>query len=232
MVHPNTQEYLEDPIWDALQVNTRFNMIVGACIETHWSKEDFEEYQYTRHVLVEEGQHTVGALAWQTCRQLRLVKLPASVARVEECAFRRCHLLNRVEAPGCVLFGARVFAECGSLQHLLASGGDNILEGSTQLAPYLSEDCVNLGRLTLTQAVMDADQTTREKTAEFRFCTSKVRHGEKGELRQSAIGATNSSWSCCQYSGERHCATGLLADRPNHKRLMKQVLKLFCSFLL
>ena len=38
--------------------------------------------------------------AGETCRQLRIVKLPTTVVRIEECAFRGCHLLNSVDAPG------------------------------------------------------------------------------------------------------------------------------------
>ena len=48
----------------------------------------------SHHVVVEAGIHTAGALAWANCRQLRIVKLPATVVRVEESAFRGCHWLS------------------------------------------------------------------------------------------------------------------------------------------
>ena len=50
-MYPITQKHLEHPIWDVLQVNTNFTMIVRTCIETYQSKEeDFEEYQYPKAV--------------------------------------------------------------------------------------------------------------------------------------------------------------------------------------
>ena len=62
-----------------------------------------------RHVIVEEGIHTVGALAWQNCRRLRIVKLPITVVRIDESAFRGCHWLN----SSCIrLHGLRLQGLC------------------------------------------------------------------------------------------------------------------------
>ena len=47
------------------------------------------------------------------------------------------------------------------------------------------------------------------KTAEFHLCTSKVKHGEKGELRLIATWATNSNLRCCRFVYEE-----ALCDRP------------------
>lgn len=93
-IHPTTQENLQDRIWDAPQENTSFTIVIRECVETFHSKEDFEGCAYRdpkavrvpasdsgvapaflavpcfRHVVAEEGLHTVGALAWQNCRQL------------------------------------------------------------------------------------------------------------------------------------------------------------------
>ena len=54
-----------------------------------------------RHVSVELGIRLIGAEAWQNCRQLRIVKLPATVVGISDNAFRDCKLLNSVSAPGC-----------------------------------------------------------------------------------------------------------------------------------
>ena len=75
------------------------------------------------------------------------------------------HLLNSVEAPGCITFEYKAFADCVSLQHIRASGGDNAFVGTTKLAPYLFDACINLSNVTLMQAVMDADQSTSEQHA-------------------------------------------------------------------
>ena len=94
LVHLNTQEYPEGQIWDALQVNTSFNLIVREWLEVlvYQSKADFEDHEYQdypkavkvpvnsgiipdsafcavprlRRVLVEEGLHTESL----SCRQL------------------------------------------------------------------------------------------------------------------------------------------------------------------
>ena len=75
-----------------------------------------------RHVSVESGIR-LGAEAWQNCRQLRIVKLPATVVGISDNVFRDCKLLNSVLAPGCRDFGYKAFAECCSLQWVYASEG-------------------------------------------------------------------------------------------------------------
>ena len=53
-----------------------------------------------RHVSVESGIRLIGAEAWQNCRQLRKVKLPATVVGISDNVFRNCKLLNSVLASG------------------------------------------------------------------------------------------------------------------------------------
>ena len=76
-----------------------------------------------RHASVESGIRLIEAEAWQNCRQLRIVKLPATVVGISENVFRDCKLLNSVLAPGCGDFGYKAFAECCSLQWVYASEG-------------------------------------------------------------------------------------------------------------
>ena len=52
-----------------------------------------------QHVSVESGMGLIGAEAWQNCRQLRIVKLPATVVGISDNVFRYCKLLNSVSAP-------------------------------------------------------------------------------------------------------------------------------------
>ena len=54
-----------------------------------------------RHVSVESGIRLIGAEACQNCRQLRIVKLPATVVGISDNVFRDCKQLNSVSAPGC-----------------------------------------------------------------------------------------------------------------------------------
>ena len=51
-----------------------------------------------RHVSVKSGIRLIGAEAWQNCRQLRIVKLPATVVGISDDACRDCKLLNSVSA--------------------------------------------------------------------------------------------------------------------------------------
>ena len=157
-IHPTTQECLQDRVWDALQENKHFTLVVRECVETFQSKEEIEDCAYRnypkavkvlsvkrgssplvlflavprlRHVIVEEDIHTVGALAWQNCRQLRIVKLPNTVVRIDESAFRGCHWLNSITAVGCTDFGYKAFADCCSLRQIHAKGGVNTFGGAT-----------------------------------------------------------------------------------------------------
>ena len=60
-----------------------------------------------RHVSVEPGIRFSKAEAWQNCRQLRIVKLPATVVGISDNVFRDCKLLNSVAAPGCQTLGVK-----------------------------------------------------------------------------------------------------------------------------
>ena len=103
-----------------------------------------------RHVSVEPGIRFMGAEAWQCCRQLRIVKMPATVVGVADNAFRGCQLLNSVTAPGCREFGYKAFAECSSLQWVYAAEGvANQFCSTTKLGRYLFRDCINLADFVL-----------------------------------------------------------------------------------
>ena len=176
-VHPTTQTYLEDHIWEALQENKHYTIVFRDCIEAFQTKDAFDGCPYRdipkavkvpanqsgiippsafiavprmRHVSIEAGIRAVGTRAWQNCRHLRIVKIPATVVRVEESAFRGCHLLNSITAPGCTDFGYKAFAGCSSLQWAHANGGGvNNIGSATKLGHYLFVDCVNLATMTI-----------------------------------------------------------------------------------
>ena len=75
-----------------------------------------------RHVRVEPSIHTVGdgESAWQSCQQLQIVKLPATVVCLQDGAFQGRYVLKMVMVlvPGCKQFGRRVFAECCFLRYI------------------------------------------------------------------------------------------------------------------
>ena len=145
-----TQTYLEDPIWDKLQQSTEYTIVfrdssvilpsqeqlegcpishVPLAVHVPMNPEEivpegaFAGVPRLRRVSVESGIRLIGAEAWQNCRQLRIVKLPATVVGISDNAFRYCKLLNSVSAPGCRELGYKAFAECCSLQWVYASDG-------------------------------------------------------------------------------------------------------------
>ena len=118
----DTHTYLENPIWEKLQQSTEYTMVFRSCSEVLPSKETFEGCPFRdiplavhvpmnleemvpegafaavprlRHVSIEAGIRVVGAEAWQCCRQLRIVRMPASVVRMADNTFRGCQLLNK-----------------------------------------------------------------------------------------------------------------------------------------
>ena len=178
-LHTATQTYLEDPIWDKLQQGREYTMVFRDCSVTLLEQEQLGGYPIDqvplaihvpmnseetvpewafagvprlRHVSVETGIRLIGAEAWQDCRQLRIVKLPATVVGIADNAFRDCKLLNSVLAPGCREFGYKVFSECCSLQRVYASGGAvNVFSGDTNFGQYLFQGCINLAEVTVTE---------------------------------------------------------------------------------
>ena len=133
-----------------------------------------------RHVSVESGIRLIGAEAWQNCRQLRIVKLPATVVGISDNAFpatvvgisdnafRSCKLLNSVSAPGCRGFGYKAFAKCCSLQWVYASEGvANMFSNEAKLGQYLFQGCINLAEFTLSELPSPRGSTLQARTSEL-----------------------------------------------------------------
>ena len=59
-------------------------------------EETFAGVRRLRHVSVELDIRLIGAEAWQNCRQLHIVKLPATVVGISDNVFRDCKQLNSV----------------------------------------------------------------------------------------------------------------------------------------
>ena len=120
-----------------------------------------------RHVSVESGIRLIGAEAWQNCRQLRIVKLPATVVGISDNVFRDCKLLNSVLAPGRRDFGHKAFAECCSLQWVYASEGvANMFNSEAKFWQYLFQGCINLAELTLSELPSPRGSALQARTSE------------------------------------------------------------------
>ena len=112
-----------------------------------------------RHVSAESGIRFIKAEAWQNCRQLRIVKLPATVVGI---SFRDCKLLNSVAAPGCLDFGYKAFAECCSLQWVYASEGiANVFNSEAKLGQYLRTLWLKASRLKLAAKAIELGGSRR-----------------------------------------------------------------------
>ena len=190
-----TQTYLEDPIWDKLQQSMEYTIVfrdssvilpsqeqlegcpiyhVPLAVHVPMNTEEivpegaFAGVPRLRHVSVEPGIRLIGAEAWQNCRQLRIVKLPATVVGISDNAFRNCKLLNSVSAPGCREFGYKAFAECCSLQWVYASeGAANWFSSETKLGHYLFQGCINPAEFTWCELPSPRGPTLQDVTSEL-----------------------------------------------------------------
>ena len=113
-LHMATQTYLEDPIWDKLQQSMEYCIVFRDCSEVLPTQEllegcpiynvplaihvpmnpeekvpegAFAGVPRLRHVGMEPGIRFIGADAWQNCRQLRIVKTPATVVVISDNVF-------------------------------------------------------------------------------------------------------------------------------------------------
>ena len=193
-----------DVSWEALQENRHFTMVFRDCVEAFQTKEDFEDCAYRdipkavkvpanesgiipqsafiavplmRHVIIEAGIHAVGSRAWQNCRHLRIVKMPTTVVRIEESAFRGRRWLNSITVPGCTDFGYKAFADCCSLQWVHANGVNNI-GSATKLGHNLFVDCINLATMTILQDGRDSNSPTSGPRRELPtgcFCSTGLK---------------------------------------------------------
>ena len=190
-----TQTYLEDPIWDRLQQGMAYTVVfkdssvilpsqeqlegcpihqVPLAVHVPMNPEEivpegaFAGVPRLRHVSVESGIRLIGAEAWQNCRQLCIVKLPATVVGISDNAFRDCELLNSVSAPGCRDFGYKAFAECCSLQWVYASEGvANKFSNEAKFGQYLFQGCINLAEVTLCELPSPRGSTLQARTSEL-----------------------------------------------------------------
>ena len=191
----DTQTYLENPIWEKLQQSMEYCIIFRDCSEVLHSQEclegcplyniplavhvpmnpeemvpegAFAGVPRLRHVSIEPGIRFIGAEAWQSCRQLRIVRMPATVVGIADNAFRGCKLLNGVAAPGCREFGYKAFAECSSLQWVYAAEGvANQFSCTTKFANYLFRDCINLAEFTLREVLPPGRQPPQTTASEL-----------------------------------------------------------------
>ena len=198
-----TQTYLEDPIWDRLQQGMAYTVVfkdssvilssqeelegcpihqVPLAVRVPMNPEEivpegaFAGVPRLRHVSVESGIRLIGAEAWQNCRQLRIVKLPATVVGSSDNVFRDCKQLNSVSAPGCRDFGYKAFAECCSLQWVYASEGvANKFSHEAKFGQYLFQGCINLAEVTLCEIPSPRGSTLQARTSELRRAVLALR---------------------------------------------------------
>ena len=99
---------------------------------------------------MDPGLHTIDRQAWRYCHALQIVKLPDSVVAIEYAAFQGCYALVKVEMPGCVGLGVRLFSECCALEKvgIITEGARRLAIGAV-IGPYAFESCAKLDQLSL-----------------------------------------------------------------------------------
>ena len=121
-----------------------------------------------RHVSVEAGIRAIGAEAWQSCRHLRVVRMPSTVVRIADNTFRGCQLLNSITVPGCIEFGYKAFADCCSLQWIHANGGGaNQFKSASKFGHHLFRDCINLATFVLLEDGRRQELQTQDEAKEL-----------------------------------------------------------------
>ena len=183
-VNLSTQAILPDPISNTLQECNSFSLVVRQCFVKAEHKgqlrqkakaiyvpaEDtdralpnaFSYVSDVRHARVEPGIHTVGESAWQSCQQLQIVKLPATVVCLQDGAFQGRYALKMVLVPGCKQFGRRVFAECCSWSQIgIAEDTSNLLAPQAQVSRHAFESCLALRQVSFEQTKAHASNCTR-----------------------------------------------------------------------
>ena len=68
------------------------------------------------------------------------IHLPDTVVSLLHGAFSWCQILRVVVAPGCKHFGAKVFEECRSLNHLCFTLRDALLQVARNFEQYASKE--------------------------------------------------------------------------------------------
>ena len=72
-----------------------------------------------REVIVPEGVHTIGGMAFYGCDRLTSIRLPSTLRRIEQSAFSRCRALSWLDLPdGVEAIGDGAFSQCTSLREI------------------------------------------------------------------------------------------------------------------
>ena len=204
LLDADTHLALQDPIQEDPRWNTQFCLIVHECFLTVERKEQIQGLEYEncpkairvpandtgilgakaffstarlRHVKVDTGFHTVSQQVWRYCHSLRIVKLLDTVVAIGYAAFQGCYSLKKVEMPGCVELGVRMFSECCALEQV-----GTIMDGT--IGQYAFEECARLAQLSLPQvrAMMDSATLTTPQAGvpQGSFYASGIRQVELG----------------------------------------------------
>ncbi len=137
-----------------------------------WHKYDI----YIRTVVIEEGITTVGADAFNNCRNLKRVSIPSSVTEIHASAFEFCTNLTEVSMPPVLtVLGVSAFWGCSSLESIVLPLGLTSISASsfgscTSLTsisiPYgvsmiysgAFDDCTNLTTVSIPETVAWIDR--------------------------------------------------------------------------
>lgn len=109
---------------------------------------------------------SIGAYAFQSCRELTAVTFPSSVVSIGAYAFERCASLNELDLPtSLITIGDNAFAGCTSLQTV------NLPASLTTIGPGAFGSCRALKSLTLPASVLMIDNNAFRECVELKTIT-------------------------------------------------------------
>ncbi|MBQ6373278.1 MAG: leucine-rich repeat protein [Clostridia bacterium] len=118
-------------------------------------------YSSIKSVVIGQGVTSIGAYAFNNCRDLASVEIPSSVTSIGGCAFRECDSLTSVEIPSSVTsMGGGVFESCRSLTSV------TIPSSVTDILNRTFYFCSKLTNVTIPEGVTNIGESA------FAYCKS------------------------------------------------------------
>lgn len=102
----------------------------------------FERRDLIKRIVIADGVTKIGLFAFEYCKNLTEIKIPASVAEIDWYAFLGCENLPEIKIPASVTYiGDSAFALCASLKEI------KIPDGIERIGRDMFSDCTRLKRI-------------------------------------------------------------------------------------
>lgn len=127
---------------------------------TMQSTPDFADKTRVRTVVIENGATSIGAYAFENCKNLAVIEIPDSITSIGDYAFNYCFSLTDVTIPNSVTsIGERAFQDCISIESIA------IPDSITSIAIGTFCGCTNLIAIEIPKSVTNIGELA------FTLCT-------------------------------------------------------------